>query len=110
MTVLKNKTFCQYCPFRRQSVAGYLGDSTPSAFLWATQREQHMPCHIAIDYENPDWEDQLKAAAHCTGSLIFLKNSCTLPKDPVLREMVNQVETDNNIFTWGQEFLEHHTR
>jgi len=91
-------------------VKGYLGASTPSEFLMTTQREYPMPCHIGIDYELPDWESQLPDAAHCAGSLIFLKNSCTLPVDKSLREMMEQVDTDNNIFTWGKEFLDHHNR
>jgi len=110
MTILKHKEPCRFCPFNRHSLGGYLGNDTPSGFLWSTQREAHMPCHIDIDYEAPDWEDQLKDAAHCAGSLIFLKNSCTLPVDKSLREMMEQVETDNNIFTWGKEFLDHHSK
>lgn len=109
MTVLKHTTACAKCPWRRDSLRGWLGDETPSGFLWATQREHHMPCHCDIDYENDDWELHLETAAHCAGSLVHLKNNMQLPVDKVLRGMMEQVEKSDEVFQWGKEFLDHHT-
>jgi hypothetical protein len=109
MTELKHKTPCDRCPWRRTSLRGWLGVETPSGFLWATQRESMMPCHCGVDYEDPDWEAKLEGAAHCAGSLVFLKNNMQLPVNRTLREMVEQVEKSDDVFQWGKEFLDHHT-
>jgi len=109
MTILKHKTACARCPWRRDSLKGWLGIETPSGFLWATQREHMMPCHCDVDYESDDWELQLDGASHCAGSLVFMKNNCQLPVNLTLREMVEQVEQSTEVFQWGREFLDHHT-
>lgn len=109
MTILKHKEACERCPWRRTSVRGWLGDETPSGFLWATQREHHMPCHCGVDYEKADWKESLVSSPHCAGSLVFLKNNMQLPVDIVLRKMVERVEKSDEVFTWGKEFLDHHT-
>lgn len=108
MTILRHKEACERCPWRRTSLPGWLGDETPSAFLWATQREHMMPCHCGVDYEDPDWKEKLVDAPHCAGSLVFMKNNCQLPIHPDLREMVEQVEQSEDVFQWGKEFLDHH--
>lgn len=113
MPKLKHKTPCAECPFRRASAPGYLGTSHPDEFNSATVHgEEHMPCHMAIDYEKKDWASrQLPNAAHCAGSLIFLKNQCKMPHDPVLRERMDEVEKDTaTVFNWNHEFLKHHKR
>jgi hypothetical protein len=108
MTVLKTKTACKYCPWRRTSARGWLGSSTPEEFLVQCTSEAHMPCHITIDYDDPDWADKLDDASHCAGSLIFMKNSCKQPRDPVLAAMQNKVETSDELFAFGSEFIDHH--
>lgn len=111
MTILRHTTPCPQCPFRRKSLAGYLGNSDADEFVDSTvNQEEHMPCHLSVDYEDPDWrETQLATAAHCAGSLIFLKNQCKLPHDEVLRKRMERVEKDTKkVFNWPHEFKEHH--
>ena len=112
MPKLVHTTPCKECPFRRASAPGWLGASTPEGFLSSTLAEFHMPCHMAIDYEDPDWEEeQLPDAPLCAGSLIFLKNTCKVPRDPLLVAARGQVDADRvNVFGFGPEFLEHHNR
>jgi hypothetical protein len=68
-----------------------------------------MPCHQTVDYKEKNWQQQLGRAARCAGSLIFLRNSFTLPRDAELRSARNTVEPDvTNVFQNRREFLEHH--
>lgn len=113
MTKLTRKDACRQCPFRRKSAPGWLGDTTPEQFLAATiHQDEHMPCHMAINYEKADWvENQLPKAAHCAGSLIFMRNQLKRPIDKELCEMMDKVEPDiKNIFQWPHEFLAHHNQ
>lgn len=112
MTQLVHKTPCAECPFRRASAPGWLGASHPDEFNSATVHgEEHMPCHMGIDYESKNWRRQLENAPHCAGSLIYLKNQCKYPSDAELRERMAQVEKDTaTVFNWPHEFLKHHKR
>ena len=70
-----------------------------------------MPCHAAIDYEDPDWREKAQSAPYCAGALIFLRNHCILPRDPVLAEARQRVEADHAlVFSYSDQFLDHHTR
>jgi hypothetical protein len=111
MPKLVHTTPCGECPFRRISAGGWLGAATPSEFLAAVRSEEHMPCHATIDYERKDWRKQLKTAARCAGSLIYMKNSGQLPRDTVLRAAREMVARDTaTVFVNCREFLEHHER
>lgn len=110
MTALNHKTPCEQCPFKIDSIPGYLGATTAEQFIESTYGEIHMPCHTYIDYDDPDWEaEQLPFASHCAGSLIHLKNSCKQPIDIILREMIDQVSIDReNVISFKHNFLNHH--
>ena len=112
MPILRHKTPCNECPFRRASAPGYLGDASPAEFIEAALSEHHMPCHCSIDYEKEDWiSEQYPQSSFCAGSLIFLRNTCKLPMDPILREARVTVEQDSkNVFGHKGQFLEHHLK
>jgi hypothetical protein len=103
---------CPQCPWRRASAPGWLGDADPQQFAAATLAEAPMPCHSAIDYEDPDWRtSQLPRAPLCAGSLVFLANTCKLPRDPEHAAAVAAVAPDRDVvFAHVGEFLEHHDR
>jgi hypothetical protein len=110
MPVLKHKTPCNQCPFRRKSAPGYLGADNPEHFIQTTLAEVHMPCHCAINYEKKDWQTkQYPKAALCAGALTFLKNTCKLPRDAVLREAMKEIPANHaEVFSFAPQFLEHH--
>lgn len=109
------KEVCKECPFKRDSLAGYLGEASfdPMAFLGPhLQGGEPLPCHLSID-----WEADLGGMrvytdkSLCRGYLIFLKNSCTMPRDLEMAELRNTVEKDTeNFFQWQPEFVEHHSK
>jgi len=48
------KEVCKECPFKRDSLAGYLGEASfdPMAFLGPhLQGGEPLPCHLSIDWE-----------------------------------------------------------
>ena len=103
---------CHECPFRRVSPNGYLGAATPANFINSTLiTEVGMPCHLTVDYEDESWLTAMETSAHrCKGSLIFLKNSCKLPRTPEYAAAVMATQADREtVFANAMEFLSHHT-
>lgn len=119
---------CKACPWRRTSWAGWLGADTPTGFIDKTEAGVAMPCHAAVDYEGPGWEERAAVAPLCRGALTYLANSGKRPFVPppdipvpaFLRREIPQVldaldhgdierDTDT-VFTWRHEFIDHHTK
>jgi len=102
---------CRECPFRRVAPNGYLGAATPENFIKSTlATEIGMPCHLTVDYEEKDWLATLdEKASLCRGSLIFLRNSCKLPRSSAYAAAVLETPVDRNtVFGNSAEFLLHH--
>ncbi len=104
----QHKTPCAECPWRRASAAGWLGASNPEEFAAVSKSATRMPCHLHVNYEDPEWEETVPDVPQCAGRAIFLKNSCTLPRDPELLEFVRSVEKSKDVFNWAHEFIAHH--
>ncbi len=99
---------CDRCPFRRKSLPGYLGASTPLDFINTTMGDVPMPCHSTVDYEEPDWEDQCTpdgSARHCAGAAIFFANQSKLSRD---RARVRLSADRVGVFSNRIEFLDYH--
>lgn len=69
-----------------------------------------MPCHNTINYERSDWvTKQYAKAALCVGALTFLKNTCKLPRDEVLRDAMKDIPANHqDVFSFAPQFLTHH--
>lgn len=104
-------TPCAECPWRRSSAPGYLGASTPQEFLACADSEARMPCHVHLDYEDPEWEGKVPQVPRCAGRAIHYRNRCKQPRSPGEREFVNSVQADPvNVFQWPDEFIAHHSK
>lgn len=99
---------CAECPFRRASLPGYLGSDTPENFIATALADYPMPCHLTVDYSDPEWRAKWERAGEgrlCAGAAIFFANLCKLSRDrdrpalPVDRALV---------FAHPGEFLAHH--
>jgi hypothetical protein len=114
MPKLERTKPCAGCPWLRRSVLpdGYLGADNPLHFYRASvAQEQHMPCHEAIDYEDPDWlTTQFPDAPYCAGTLIFFRNFLKVPRDPVLAAAVRSVNQLRFVFTNPEGFMRRHLR
>ena len=66
-----------------------------------------MPCHLHVDYDNEDWEDEAEEAPQCAGRAIHFANRCKRPRNPSLLTLTPDRE---NVFTFAQEFIDHHNK
>lgn len=102
---------CASCPFRRDSMRGWLGAyDSPGHFLAVHYtRGELNPCHTTIEYDDPDWEQKFKngqMGRACKGQAIFFSNSYKMPRPDSL---VLQSDPDKDtVFSWPHEFLKHH--
>lgn len=114
MPKLERTTACSGCPFRRDSIRGWLGSETdPQAFVdgaLCDHDDYPLPCHMEIDYSDPNWrETQLPQAPLCAGALVMCANNCKLPHDPERAALVMAVKRSDGVFRRGGEFISHHT-
>jgi hypothetical protein len=104
---------CAECPFRKDSIRGYLGPDTgnPSAFVnpaagrveiqkgvFVGCEPSDLACHMDIDREmaanggkKPD-PDHLQ---HCAGALHFLRLDCKMPHDREKCDAMDRVAANN---------------
>lgn len=82
------KTPCNQCPFKKDSLKGYLGASTPVEFLEQAESDIVMPCHLHIDYED-----------------VNLRNRCKSPRNNVIQKG----DSNKEVFDAAQEFYNHHS-
>lgn len=98
---------CKECPFRRASGAGYLGDSSPERFIFATMLDEKMPCHCTINYEDPNWKERFEAGEigkECAGAATFFANLCKVSRDKTRLRLAPSDE----VFKTPSEFVAHH--
>lgn len=98
---------CRECPYRRESLPGYLGEASPEQFMATTMEDHQMPCHLTVDYDREDWEEGLDEAEQCAGAAIFFANLCKLSRD---RDRMKLPADREQVFSNPQQFLEHHKR
>lgn len=111
MPKMGRTTPCAECPWRRTSRRGYLGADNPVHFFWQSiTAENPMPCHMQVDYEDPDWQDQLTSVDLCAGGLIFFRNWMKGPRRPEIAEAVKHVRRSRAVFSTPWEFMFHHIR
>lgn len=110
MPELGRTTPCEKCPWRRTSLRGYLGADEPLHFYQqSVTGEGDMPCHMAIDYDDPDWlENQYPQADYCAGNLIYFRNHMKTPRREALAAAVARVKPSRAVFSWPSEWFRHH--
>jgi hypothetical protein len=101
---------CAECPWLKCSARGYLGADDPEHFYRVSvPQESEMPCHMEIDYEDPDWQEtQLPTVDLCAGNLIYLRNHMKKPRKRHLADAWEKVEKSPHVFSWAIEFFQHH--
>lgn len=104
---------CKECPFKRDSVKGYLGQAeSPDQFIgphW--HGTEHLPCHMLVDWESASDSDTLASTMTCEGFAIMCSNSLKLPRNKQDSDYVKTRAPDHkNIFSHVGEFLDHHKK
>lgn len=100
---------CSDCPFRRVAAPGWLGHSSPEGFIDCMQRDEPLPCHQTIDYDDPHWLSKWMAqrttGSMCAGALVFQANKMQKPHDSEFPRMPKDTV---NVFSNSVEFVRHH--
>src|SRR6478609_9415624 len=83
---------CSDCPWRRDSLPGWLGSRTADAWLKSAHGEDMTYCHTVL-------------GPQCAGLAIYRANVCKIPRDPEALRLPKDCET---VFASPNEFLDHH--
>ena len=99
---------CNDCPFRRKAMPGWLGAGSPESFLDCMNRDEPLPCHQTIDYDDPEWLSKWTAqetGSMCAGALIFMANKMQRPRTPGFPTMP---QDKTEVFANTVEFVRYH--
>ena len=87
---------CGDCPWRRDSIKGWLGDMTAQEWLQMAHGEGKADCHATMQANDEPWQ--------CAGLAIYRANVCKSVRDPeAMRLPADRVK----VFSFG-EFVKHH--
>jgi hypothetical protein len=102
------KSPCKECPFRKKSFPGYLGSSSPERMILATAQGIPMPCHLSLDYSDPQCLEKFErqeAGVLCHGALTTMANLCIVPRD---RTLPRVIPNTHKFFSTRTDFIDHH--
>ncbi len=104
------KSPCNECPFRKDSLSGWLSDYTPQELHNIVMQELAFPCHMTHD-EDLDWEEAgSEESPLCAGALMYMRKGAKRPRRADLAKLVEQIdpkELDNILSV--PEFFDHHS-
>ncbi len=87
---------CSDCPWRRDSVAGWLGPLKPEEWVEAARSDIRVPCHVISNQQ-------------CAGAAIYRANTCKSPRDPGALKLPKDAKKVFSAIT-GSDFIEYHSR
>jgi len=89
------KTPCEQCPFRKNSLPGWLGPyENAQELLNVINAEIHFMCHMTLGQDDDDEVDESKMK-YCKGALLFMINNGKLPRDKELMKLRNEAKGEN---------------
>lgn len=112
MPLTTKKEACKECPYRKDSIHGWLGGSSgdPEGFLQQLNRPNVHPCHKEVNWEDEEnLEASIQKANVCTGALQFMNNDCKLSRFPEVTKLQDDVEHSDQIFRNRRDFIKHHS-
>lgn len=96
-------TPCSECPWRRNSLPGWLGPHTAEEWAQGVHGDQEIACHLTIPEDADDEPEDVSMMTACSGAAIHRANICKSP-----RNVPYKLPADTRtVFGYG-EFLEHH--
>lgn len=104
---------CAQCPLRKRCAAGWLGSYTPELIVEQIRLEVPFPCHMTINYEDPEWRlsifiEDTKVQA-CAGYLIMMRKMAKLPRDPEVLAHCERLDRQHPaVFDNHFKFIEYH--
>lgn len=131
MVQYNRKLPCNACPFRPNSLPGWLGDYAPAEIIDCIRYEIPFYCHQEIEnlpqsgtidletaqlnaeangYDMEDWRMHLDAINHCAGALIMAKKMAKLPRDRRASNAVKNISLNAPVFQTPEDFIDYHTK
>lgn len=92
MSRRQHTTPCSDCPWKRDSLPGWLGSHTANEFIAMAHGEVQYTCHVIVNQQ-------------CAGMAVYRRNVCKQPHDPATLRLPADRET---VFATPAQFLEHH--
>lgn len=92
MSNRQHRTPCSDCPFRRDSLRGWLGGAPPDFYIDMAHGESTYPCHVIVNQQ-------------CAGMAVYRAN---VRKDPRYIGALRLPADKAKCFATPLEFLEHH--
>lgn len=91
-SAVQHKAPCSDCPFRRDSLPGWLGGSTSAQYAKLACSDEIILCHTVI-------------GPQCAGAAIYRANIC---KEVRSKKVLRLPKDKVKVFAWVTEFMEHH--
>lgn len=107
----QHTTPCSTCPFGRKVDPGALGGSKPGVYIGQCEAGFRVPCHSAIDYEDPEWNSKARGleTPQCAGLATFRAN-LSIPGLPGRVANLSLPANHAAVFSSYVEFLAHHAQ
>lgn len=111
------QTPCKECPFRKDSLPGWLGENShnPQVFIDAMEHNI-IPCHMRVDWDEAEQKNLIVEGKDnpCIGALQFSANSLKLPRGAremgsVYHALIDNAKQNPEVFKWGADFIKHHS-
>lgn len=108
----KKKKPCDDCPFRKNSLPGWLGPHSVEEFVQYYQMDYPYPCHKTLVEERDAGDLELRDGEHiCIGLVHTRNNSCKRARDnqsSLRQEEIRLKGEKNECFTHISQFVKHH--
>lgn len=100
------KAPCATCPFARTTAPGTLGGSPVETYIGQVHGPFVLPCHCAVNYDDPQWREKAIDTPQCAGAAIFRANVGAAAKMPAA---IHKLPGGHpNVFSNEAEFVAHH--
>lgn len=98
-------TPCNECPFRKDIQPGYLGGSPAETYVGQLQGPFNIPCHMSIDYSDPQWREKSFDVAQCRGAASL---RASMKIDGIMPIGIDRIEPSELAFDSIEAFYAHH--
>lgn len=100
---LKHKKACAECPWRKESLKGYLGGHSAEFYTDVVAMNEIPACHLK------DYGPNSRKTAMCAGALSVAKKSCIIPhKTQGATEARNEIPHNDETFGHYTQFYKYH--
>lgn len=109
---------CKNCPFRTDSLKGWLGKNRAKEIAFAIiQQQGTFPCHKTVDYDSDEEGEGVANgdSQHCAGAMIMLEHMEKPNQMMRIAERIGlydmrKLDMKSPVFKNDKQFIKHHAR